>query len=306
MQDDRFASPQTRLDKALLTIHDKKTLLTGSRISPSKAAACDSVPFAFRDLVSSWGARGTEYLRSLRPDVQAEGITCGHSGPTCSWLFSQALELDTSDRPAVGKYCHDGLQRTGLTAEMLHTEGLNRRLAHLSCFPGIVVLLSMCALAETAKSECGSVTSSMAPHHQDPALSFFMVAFRALGMVTHCIDHSPWPITLSEFSSNFQLFIEQSCNFEWLRPRRGLPFVRNVAGSTLHDVIPWSQSGVHNHMEVHMRLHWALGAWDNRKYWEHKMKASPGKLAQFRFADKLDFCELARELESFSHNLVCI
>ena len=33
------------------------------------------------------------------------------------------------------------------------------------------------------------------------ALSFFMVAFRALGMVSHCLDASDWPMTLAEFSA---------------------------------------------------------------------------------------------------------
>ncbi|CAJ1461356.1 unnamed protein product [Effrenium voratum] len=96
-----------------------------------------------------------------------------------------------------------------------------------------------------------------------------MVAFRALGMVSHCLDASDWPMTLAEFSANFQLFVEHGCGFTWLRPARGLPFIRGVSGETLHDVVPWAK-GVHNHHEVHMRINWALGAWDNRMYWEQK------------------------------------
>ena len=202
-------------------------------------------------------------------------------------------------------FCYDGLRRAGLSVEMLHTEGFNRRLAHLSCFAGIALLLSMCALTETAKSSCvASGEPTVSPHHQDPALSFFMVAFRALGMVTHCIDDSDWPITVAEFSTNFQLFIEHSCRFEWLRPGRGLPFIRRVGGATLHDVMPWSQSGTHNHMEVHMRLNWALGAWDNRKYWERKMREAPEQLANLREADRLNFCELAKEKQTLCLHII--
>ena len=241
--------------------------------------------------------RGQDYLESLQPEVQAEGITCAHSGPTCAWLFDQALALDALDLVAVEQFCYNGLFRAGLSVEMLHTERFNRRLAHLSCFAGIALLLSMCALAETMKS-CNMAVHSEIPHDQDPALSFFMVAFRALGMVTHCIDASDWPITLAEFSANFQLFIEQGCNFRWLRPRRGLPFVRHVAGSTLHDSIPWSRSGIQNHMEVHMRLAWALGAWDNRKYWEQKMRHAPEQLKKLREAGRRDFCEFAGNVQN--------
>ena len=34
-----------------------------------------------------------------------------------------------------------------------------------------------------------------------------MLAFRSLAMVSHCIDDSDWPMTVAEFSENFQLFV---------------------------------------------------------------------------------------------------
>lgn len=36
---------------------------------------------------------------------------------------------------------------------------------------------------------------------------YFMLAFRSLAMVSHCIDDSDWPMTVAEFSENFQLFV---------------------------------------------------------------------------------------------------
>ncbi|CAJ1377527.1 unnamed protein product [Effrenium voratum] len=223
------------------------------------------------------------------PEDYTFQVTCGSDGPTCSWLFRESQALDFSKRPLVQQFCWAGLQRTGLFGGMLHTEAFNVRLAHLSCFAGMAFLLSACAVAESECKAPSKVESST--HGEDPALSFFMVAFRALGMVSHCLDASDWPMTLAEFSANFQLFVEHGCGFTWLRPARGLPFIRGVSGETLHDVVPWAK-GVHNHHEVHMRINWALGAWDNRMYWEQKMRNMPGQLLSMKHQDPLDFCHL--------------
>ena len=198
---------------------------------------------------------------------------------------------------AVHQFCWAGLNRAGVYAEMMHTPAFDRRLAHLSCFPGMAFLLSMCAIAESSSSceSTGSApkTSMHSMHSEDPALSFFMVAFKALAMVSHCIDASDWPLTVAEFSANFQLFVEHghSCGFQWMQPRRGLPYVSGVSGQTLHDEVP-SHRGIQNHAEVHMRINWAMGAWDNRMYWEEKMRRKPEQLLNMKHKDPQELCSL--------------
>ena len=227
-------------------------------------------------------------------------ITCSSSGPTCSWIFREAQILDTSNSVAVQRFCWAGLNRVGIYAEMMHTTAFDRRLAHLSCFPGMAFLLSMCAIAESSKScEVSEVsespkTSKTSAHSEDPALSFFMTAFKALAMVSHCIDASDWPMTVAEFSANFQLFVEQGhhCGFQWMQPRRGLPFISGVSGETLHDGVPSLHQGIQNHAEVHMRINWAMGAWDNRMYWEEKMRRKPEQLLNMKHKDPQELCEL--------------
>ncbi|CAL1164296.1 unnamed protein product [Cladocopium goreaui] len=237
-----------------------------------------------------------DYLKSLEPEVQGT-ITCESSGPTCSWIFRNAQILDTSNMAAVHQFCWAGLNRAGVYAEMMHTPAFDRRLAHLSCFPGMAFLLSMCAIAESSSSceSTGSApkTSMHSMHSEDPALSFFMVAFKALAMVSHCIDASDWPLTVAEFSANFQLFVEHghSCGFQWMQPRRGLPYVSGVSGQTLHDEVP-SHRGIQNHAEVHMRINWAMGAWDNRMYWEEKMRRKPEQLLNMKHKDPQELCSL--------------
>lgn len=199
-------------------------------------------------------------MKSFESNVQTV-VTCNSAGPTCSWIFKQAHALDISNIVAVQDFCRAGLHRVGVHAGMMHTVALDKRLAHLACFPGAAFLFSMCAFAEATKSCTGTAPapgSSM--HSEDPALSFFMWAFKAVIMVSHCLDVSEWPMTVAEFSANFQLFVEQGpgCGFRWMRPRRGLPFISGVSGVTLHDGAP-SHQGFHNHAEVHMRVTWAIG-----------------------------------------------
>ncbi|CAK9084227.1 Phosphopyruvate hydratase [Durusdinium trenchii] len=237
-----------------------------------------------------------EYLQSLEAESATgiPGIECSREGPTCRWLFRQMQTLDVSNIVAVREFCWAGLSRAGLYPEMLHTEAFNRRLAHLSCFAGMASLLSMCAVAESATS-CATGIKTTSTHAEDPALSFFMVAFRSLAMVSHCIDASDWPMTVAEFSVNFQLFVEHGCGFQWLQPPRGLPFIQGVSGETLHDGAP-PHRGIQNHAEVHMRINWAMGAWDNRMYWEEKMLNKQEQLLNMKHKDPQDFCNLLAEM----------
>ena len=247
-------------------------------------------------------------MKTLEPEAQG-AITCDTSGTTCSWIFREAQQLDTSNMAAVRHFCWAGLSRSGIYAEMLHTQAFDRRLAHLSCFAGMAFVLSMCAVAESS-CDSGS-TRSVTPksgktstHSEDPALSFFLMAFKALAMVSHCIDASDWPLTVAEFSANFQLFVEHGhCGFRWMQPRRGLPFISGVSGATLHDGVPSIHRGIQNHAEVHMRINWAMGAWDNRMYWEEKMRNSAQQLKELNHKHPEELCELLTT-QKLGHPLV--
>ena len=118
-------------------------------------------------------------------------------------------------------------------------------------------------------------------------------------MVSHCIDASDWPMTVAEFSANFQLFVEHGCGFRWLQPQRGLPFVRGVSGETLHDETPLHR-GIQNHAEVHMRINWAMGAWDNRMYWEEKMRNKPEQLMNLKHKDPKDLCGMLSQMPGYA------
>ena len=107
---------------------------------------------------------------------------------------------------------------------------------------------------------------------------------------------------------------EHGCGFQWLRPTRGLSFIRGVSGETLHDGKPVAR-GIQNHAEVHMRINWAMGAWDNRmrlvlwptrlycsllakmgRYWEEKMRNKPEQLKQMQDHYPESFCKLLSPL----------
>lgn len=241
------------------------------------------------------------YLSTAGHDIEADQEAGHHDPCACDEPFGDAFvqrswDLNFSDAQDVYVYCSDGLRAGNIMGVAPNTQAFDLRASSANCLAGLALVLAVCALGLRDEDTV--------------AFDYFVASIRFAKMVTHCLDNSHWPLTLAEIAENFLLFVAHPTNFKWLPLGHTAPHVRGVFGETLHVPAPKGSKGIWNHMEVHLRLNWAIGAWDARQYWRDRWDREDSQatmqLAQRREFETIGVCkaleEVLRRRPSGSHS----